>query len=72
MQLGLVLVLEYMPLAKGMWTPARPTSHSKITGINMELPPPFAAITASTILEGFPPDVGTSLQGLASIQPQEH
>ena len=32
-----------------MWTPARPTSHSKIMGINMELIP-FAAITVSTLL----------------------
>ena len=29
---------------------ARQTSHSKIMGINMELVPPFAAITASTLL----------------------
>ena len=28
-------------LAKGMWTPARQTSHSKIMGINMEWVPPF-------------------------------
>ena len=31
---------------------------------------PFAAITSSTLLEGFPLDVGPLLQGLASIQPQ--
>ncbi|KAK6307892.1 hypothetical protein J4Q44_G00211630 [Coregonus suidteri] len=35
---------------KSMWTPARRTSHSKIMGINMELVPFFAAITASTLL----------------------
>ena len=35
---------------KSMWKPARPTSHTKIMGINMELVPPFAAITASTLL----------------------
>ena len=35
---------------KSMWISARRRSHSKITGINMELVPPFAAITASTLL----------------------
>ena len=40
--------IHYM--AKSLWTPARPTSHSKIMGINMELVPSFAAITASTLL----------------------
>ena len=33
-----------------MWTLACRTSHSKIMGINMELVPPFAAVTASTLL----------------------
>ena len=37
-------------MAKSMWTPARPTSHSKIMGIYIELAPPFAAQTASTLL----------------------
>ena len=37
-------------MTKSMWTPARQTSHSKIMGINMELVPPFASITASTLL----------------------
>ncbi|KAK6303711.1 hypothetical protein J4Q44_G00261650 [Coregonus suidteri] len=40
--------LHYM--TKSMWTPAHRTSHSKIMGINIELVPPFAAITASTLL----------------------
>ena len=35
-----------------MWTPARRTSHSKITGINMELVS-FVAMT-----QGFPLDIG--------------
>ena len=37
-------------MCKGLWTPARQKSPSKIMGINMELVPPFAAITASTLL----------------------
>ena len=37
-------------MTKGIWTLARRTSHSKITGINMELVPPFAAITDYTLL----------------------
>uniref|UniRef100_A0A8C7R1T0 Cohesin subunit SA n=1 Tax=Oncorhynchus mykiss TaxID=8022 RepID=A0A8C7R1T0_ONCMY len=53
-----------------MWTAARRTSHSQILGINMELVSPFAAITASTLREGFPLDVRSLLRGLASIQPQ--
>uniref|UniRef100_A0A674EQI4 Uncharacterized protein n=1 Tax=Salmo trutta TaxID=8032 RepID=A0A674EQI4_SALTR len=35
------LNVHYM--TKRMWTPARRTPHFKITGINMELVPPFAA-----------------------------
>ena len=53
-----------------MWTPVHRTSHSKIMGIHMELVPPFAVITGSTLLGNFPLDVGTLLRGLASIQPQ--
>ena len=41
-------VQHYM--TKSMWTTAHRTPHSKIMGINMELVPPFAAITASTLL----------------------
>ena len=37
-------------MSKSMWTPARQTSHSKLIGIHMELFPPFAAITAATLL----------------------
>ena len=37
-------------MTKSMWTPARRTSHSKIMSIKMEFVPPFAAITASTLL----------------------
>jgi hypothetical protein len=37
-------------MTKSMWTPAHRTSHSKIMGINIDLVPPFAAITASTLL----------------------
>jgi hypothetical protein len=50
-------------MTKSMWKPARRTSHSKTMGINLLLyqPPLF--------WEGFPQDVGTLLQGLASIQP---
>jgi hypothetical protein len=54
--------LHYM--TRSMWTPARRTSHFKIMGINMKLVPPFLLLQ--------PPLVGTLLQGLASIQKQEH
>ena len=37
-------------ITKSMWTLARQTSHSKMMGINMGLVPPFAAITAFTLL----------------------
>ena len=37
-------------MTNSMWTPAHWTSYSKIMGINMELFPPFAAITAFTLL----------------------
>jgi hypothetical protein len=37
-------------MTKSMWTPACQTSNSKIMRINMELVPPFAAITGSTLL----------------------
>jgi hypothetical protein len=56
-------------MTKRMWTPVRRTSHSKIMVINMELVRP---LQPPLFLEGFPLDVGTLLQGLASIQPQEH
>ena len=42
-------LLEVHYMTKSMWTPARRTSCSKIMGINMELVPPFAALTASTL-----------------------
>ena len=62
------LQIHYM--TRSTWTPACPSSLSKIMGNNMELVPPLAFVTASTLFrEGFPLDVGTLLRGLASIQP---
>ena len=58
-------------MAKSMWTPACRTSNSKIMGIHMELVPPLPPQQPPLFWEGFPLDVGTLLQGLASIQPQE-
>ena len=43
-----ITYIHYM--TKSMWTPACRTSHSRIMGINMDLVPPFADITASTLL----------------------
>jgi hypothetical protein len=64
-------------MTKSMWTPARRTSNFKIIGIKMVLVPPFAAVTASILLELTASilqslDFGTLLRGLASIQPEEH
>ena len=59
-------------MTKSMWTPARPTSHYKIMGINMELVPTLLLQQPPLFLEGFQQDVGTLLQGFAYIQPQEH
>ena len=58
--------------AKNMWTPARPTAHSQIMGINMELVPHLLLQQPSLFREGFLWVVGTLLQGFVSIQPQEH
>ena len=56
--------IHYM--AQSMWTPAHPTSHPKINGINMELIPPLLR-KPPLFWEGFPLDVGTLLRGFASI-----
>ena len=40
-------------MAKSIWTPARPTSHSKIMGINMELVPPLLLQQPPLFWEGF-------------------
>uniref|UniRef100_A0AAZ3RVF1 Exocyst complex component n=1 Tax=Oncorhynchus tshawytscha TaxID=74940 RepID=A0AAZ3RVF1_ONCTS len=61
--IGLTEVQYIIPyMTKSMWTPARPTSHSKIMAINMEsvLPPPL-------YWGGFLLDVGTLLRELAFI-----
>ena len=59
-------------MAKSMWTPACRTSHSKNIDINMEMVPPFAAITASTPLGKLSTRSWSITEGLDSIQPQEH
>jgi len=59
-------------MAKIMWTPVRPTSHSKIMGVNMVLIPLLMLQQPPLFWEDFPLDVGTLLRGFASIQPQEH
>jgi hypothetical protein len=48
------------------------TSHSKSKGINMELVPSLLLQQPLLFWEDFPLDVGTLLQGYASIQSQEH
>ena len=59
-------------VAKSMQTPARPKSHIKIMGINVELEPTLLRQQPQLFWEGFPLDVGTFLQEFASIQPREH